>query len=49
MLPECGPVVGSEQVLTGEYSSADITLDHDGLRDLLAPYLTKPLPAELKA
>ena len=36
-------------VLTSEYSSADITLDRAGLRALLAPYLTAPLPAELNA
>jgi FlaA1/EpsC-like NDP-sugar epimerase len=28
-----------EPVLTSEYSSSDVTLDDDGLRDLLAPYL----------
>ncbi len=35
-------------ILTGEYSSADITLDHAGLREMLAPYL-QALPAELRA
>ncbi len=49
MLPECEPESTSSTVLSGEYSSADITLDHAGLRDLLAPYLAEPLPAELKA
>ncbi|AMY11714.1 UDP-N-acetylglucosamine 4,6-dehydratase (inverting) [Luteitalea pratensis] len=49
MLPECEPQSTSSTVLSSEYSSADITLDHAGLRDLLAPYLAEPLPAELKA
>jgi FlaA1/EpsC-like NDP-sugar epimerase len=49
MLPECNPVDAGGGVLTSEYSSADITLDKDGLRVLLAPYLTAPLPAELNA
>ncbi|MEZ5290844.1 MAG: polysaccharide biosynthesis protein [Vicinamibacterales bacterium] len=48
MLPECEPATGAT-ALAGEYSSAAITLDHDGLRALLAPYLTAPLPAELNA
>ena len=49
MLPECDPVDAKGGVLTREYSSADITLDRAGLRALLAPYLTAPLPAELNA
>jgi UDP-glucose 4-epimerase len=49
MLPECNPVDAKGGVLTAEYSSADITLDKAGLRALLAPYLTSPLPAELNA
>jgi FlaA1/EpsC-like NDP-sugar epimerase len=49
MLPECDPVDANGGVLTSEYSSADITLDKAGLRALLAPYLTAPLPAELNA
>ncbi|MEO5823153.1 MAG: polysaccharide biosynthesis protein [Vicinamibacteraceae bacterium] len=49
MLPECNPVDAKGGVLTSEYSSAAITLDKDGLRALLAPYLTAPLPAELNA
>jgi UDP-glucose 4-epimerase len=49
MLPECGPVDAGGGVLTSEYSSADITLGKDGLREMLAPYLTAPLPAELNA
>ena len=47
MLPECAPESDTGSVLTGEYSSGDITLDRDGLREMLAPYLTGPLPAEL--
>lgn len=39
MLPELQSTVVEEPSLTGEYSSADITLDRDGLRELLAPYL----------
>ncbi len=40
MLPElqCGEEFG-RPALYGEYSSADITLDHAGLRQLLAPYM----------
>jgi hypothetical protein len=49
MLPECAPEVTASQVMTAEYSSAAVTLDHDGLRDLLAPYLGSTLPAELNA
>jgi FlaA1/EpsC-like NDP-sugar epimerase len=49
MLPECRPEVSGTGVLTTEYSSAEITLDHAGLRALLAPYLDQPLPAELNA
>ncbi|MGE0813625.1 MAG: polysaccharide biosynthesis protein [Vicinamibacterales bacterium] len=48
MLPECEPATGAT-ALPGEYSSAAITLDHEGLRALLAPYLNAPLPAELNA
>jgi UDP-glucose 4-epimerase len=49
MLPECAPEESSSGVMTSEYSSADITLDHDGLQHLLAPYLGATLPAELNA
>lgn len=49
MLPECHPESTAVAALSGEYSSAAITLDHDGLRALLAPYLDAPLPAELNA
>ena len=49
MLPECEPESTASTVLTSEYSSAAITLEHDGLREMLAPYLDAPLPAELHA
>jgi UDP-glucose 4-epimerase len=49
MLPECAPAATEGRVMSSEYSSADITLDRDGLRALLAPYLSAPLPAELNA
>lgn len=49
MLPECAPEESSSGAMTSEYSSAEITLDHDGLRELLAPYLGATLPAELNA
>lgn len=45
MLPELQaaplgtPGTSSTSTLTGEYSSSVITLDHDGLRELLRPYL----------
>ncbi len=41
MLPELNPTPVTEPALTGEYSSSVITLDHAGLRELLAEYLTK--------
>ncbi len=49
MLPECQPESVHSQVFTKEYSSADITLDVAGLRELLAPYIGADLPSELKA
>jgi UDP-glucose 4-epimerase len=49
MLPECAPESTDSGVMSSEYSSADVTLDRDGLRELLTPYLTAPLPAELNA
>jgi FlaA1/EpsC-like NDP-sugar epimerase len=49
MLPELSPQSAQGDVLAAEYSSGDITLDRDGLRQLLAPYLSGPLPAELNA
>lgn len=48
MLPECQPETTAGTVFTSEYSSADITLGAEGLRDLLAPYLSS-VPDELKA
>lgn len=42
MLPELQTVALDTPALTSEYSSATITLDHAGLRDLLKPYLEKP-------
>lgn len=39
MLPELNPEVVKQPVLTNEYSSSAITLDHDGIRKLLAPHL----------
>lgn len=49
MLPECAPDTSAGTALTGEYSSGVVTLDHAGLRSLLAPYLDSGLPAELSA
>jgi UDP-glucose 4-epimerase len=39
MLPELRPAGLGAPVLTNEYSSADVTLGHDALRQLLAPHL----------
>jgi UDP-glucose 4-epimerase len=39
MLPELRSAPITQPALTDEYSSANVTLDHDGLRELLAPYL----------
>lgn len=39
MLPELQQAPIGQPALTGEYSSSVITLDHDGLRELLRPYL----------
>lgn len=48
MLPELGSPRVEKPALTGEYSSANVTLDGDGLRALLAPYLAeKPWVREL--
>lgn len=41
MLPELCSTPIEQPAMTGEYSSADITLDHSGLRELLAPYLAE--------
>lgn len=42
MLPELQSSVIGLPVLTDEYSSADVTLDHAGLRELLAPHIQQP-------
>ena len=48
MLAELRPVTTENRPFATEYSSANVTLDHDGLRDLLAPYLTdRPLRARM--
>lgn len=39
MLPELTPEMPETPSLTREYSSAAVTLDHAGLRDLVAPYM----------
>lgn len=39
MLPELRPKMEGPPALTSEYSSSNVTLDHDGLRELLAPFL----------
>jgi UDP-glucose 4-epimerase len=39
MLPDLPRAPFDRPALTDEYSSADVTLDHAGLRELLAPYL----------
>jgi UDP-glucose 4-epimerase len=45
MLPELRRVTIDQPVLPGEYSSADVTLDRRGLRELLSGYLTEGRPA----
>ena len=45
MLPELCAAPPSQAALTSEYSSAHITLDREGLRRLLAPYMSKPAAA----
>ena len=47
MLPECSPESVNSTALTSEYSSSAVTLDERGLRELLEPYVTQSLPAEL--
>ncbi len=42
LLPELDGLRGEISALAGEYSSAQVTLDHAGLRQLLAPYLGQP-------
>ncbi len=41
MLPEVNSAPVTEPAFTGEYSSMNITLDHAGLRELLAEFMTK--------
>lgn len=43
MLPELQQTPLGQPALVGEYSSSRITLDHDGLRALLQPYLSGEL------
>jgi len=46
MLTELRPAAMENRPFTTEYSSANVTLDHDGLRELLAEFLTdRPLHA----
>lgn len=48
MLTELRPATLENRPFTREYSSVDVTLDHNGLRDLLAGYLTDhPLRARM--
>jgi UDP-glucose 4-epimerase len=42
MLAECNPQPVDRPALRGEYSSSDVTLDRDGLHELLQPYLATP-------
>lgn len=41
MLPELRSAPIDQPALAGEYSSANVTLDHAGLRELLTPYLAE--------
>lgn len=41
MLPELCSTPIKQPALMGEYSSANVTLDHAGLRELLSPYLAE--------
>jgi UDP-glucose 4-epimerase len=45
LLPELRPPEPIELALDDEYSSKDVTLDLDGVRQLLAPYIAEPEPA----
>jgi UDP-glucose 4-epimerase len=49
MLPELRAGLDAQKPLSGEYSSADVTLDHGGIRKLLAPYLAPSAMASLTA
>ncbi|RMG70507.1 MAG: NAD-dependent epimerase/dehydratase family protein [Chloroflexi bacterium] len=48
MLPELQVEPLAEPALNSEFSSSDVTLDHESLRELLAPYLSE-LPAGVAA
>lgn len=47
MLPELQTGPAPTPALTAEYSSGIVTLDHIGLKNLLAPYLQEPQLAEM--
>jgi len=49
MLPELTTTRAFTPALTSEYSSADVTLDHDGLRQLLQDYLRADYAKDLTA
>jgi UDP-glucose 4-epimerase len=49
MLPELRAEPLGAPALPGEYSSAQVTLDRDGLRGLLAPLLAEALPSGVRA
>lgn len=48
-LPELRSFPIEKPALSGEYSSSDVTLDRDGLRRLLAPYLARNKATEVPA
>jgi UDP-glucose 4-epimerase len=49
MLPELRSAPIDQPALTDEYSSANVTLDHAGLRQLLSDYLADPAPIGMPA
>jgi UDP-glucose 4-epimerase len=49
MLPELRAEPAETPALTGEYSSAVVTLDHPAIRDLLAPHLSGTIPTGVSA
>lgn len=49
MLPQLQPDVRAAAAMSQEYSSAEVTLDHEGIRNLLAPHLTGTLTAQGEA
>jgi UDP-glucose 4-epimerase len=49
MLPELRQAPLGPAALTGEYTSAEITLDQHGLREMLAPFLAEALPSAVRA